>query len=88
MKNKPIFFVWMPSSSAALFSLTVLTFLRSVVRSRPSRVATCLLETFFDAVGEGRVARMTVWWTSDLISSVGLHNLVLIVLLLVVVPTR
>ena len=87
MKNKPIFFVWMPSSSAALFSLTVLTFLRSVVRSRPSRVATCLLETFFDAVGEGRVARMTVW-TSDLISSVGLHNLVLIVLLLVVVPTR
>ena len=47
-----------------------------MVRHRPSRLATSLLENFFDGVvGEGRVARMIVW-TKDLVRVwVGLPNL-------------
>ena len=48
-------------SSAALLALTALTHLRYVVRGRPNRPATCLLENFLvGALGEGRVARMIV----------------------------
>ena len=55
-------------SSAALFALTaLLTYIRDLVRDRPSRATIYLLENFFGAVGEDKVVARIMVWTRDCI---------------------